>query len=122
MQYSPKLKKAMEEIKAIAKKYDVAAFVVLHTPGFSEYLNHLDTSYSCVYATEEGIRVRLKEKEVGKEKAEQLADGSFNMVTHFAEIVGKHALMYMDMQEMLQRKWNGKSFGGEETSHGQQNN
>jgi hypothetical protein len=27
----------MEEIKAVIKKHDLAAFVVLHTPGFSEY-------------------------------------------------------------------------------------
>jgi len=31
MQYSPKLKKAMEEIKAILKRDDIAGIVVLHT-------------------------------------------------------------------------------------------
>jgi hypothetical protein len=31
MQYSPKLKKAMEEIKAVLNKHDIAASVILHT-------------------------------------------------------------------------------------------
>lgn len=47
MQYSPKLKKAMEDIKKILHENDIAGFVVLHTPGFSEYLNRVDPSYSC---------------------------------------------------------------------------
>lgn len=32
MQYSPKLKVAMDEVKDVLKKYDIAGFVVLHTP------------------------------------------------------------------------------------------
>lgn len=36
MQYSPKLKVAMEEIKEILKKNDIAGFVVIHdSDGFS---------------------------------------------------------------------------------------
>lgn len=46
MQYSPKLKKAMAEIKAIADKYDIAAIVCLHTPGHGEYLLKVDPLYS----------------------------------------------------------------------------
>lgn len=41
MQYNPKLKKAADEIKLILQKYDIAANVILHTPGHSEYLYRL---------------------------------------------------------------------------------
>lgn len=123
MQYSPKLKKAMEEIKKIVKENDIAAFVVLHDEaGFSEYINAVSPSYSCAVLMEEGVRFRLKQSEVGKEKAQRLAQGTYNMVTHFADMIGKHALMYMDAQKLLKDKWGGKDGPSNETSHNQQNN
>ena len=123
MQYSPKLKKAMEEIKEVAKKYDIAAFVVLNDgDGFSEYLNAVTPSYSCASLMEGGIRFRLKSAEVGKERAKQMAEGTYNMVTHFADMISKHAIMYIDAQKFLKDKWGGEEFPGNETSHDQQNN
>jgi hypothetical protein len=80
MQYSPKLKKAMEEIKAVLNKHDIAASVILHTPGFTEYLNHVDTSYSCV--TIEGNKLRIQTKG----RSHQHKTDSVNMVSHFAEV------------------------------------
>lgn len=122
MQYSPKLKKVMEQIKDILKENDIAGFVVLHTPGHSEYLNHVQTSYSCATVTPEGVRLVLKEKEIGREKAMQLADGTFNMVTHLTNAIAANAGMYMDCHEQLKKKWNGSSYDGGHTSHDQQNN
>lgn len=49
MKPATKLKVAAEDIKEILKKYDIAASIVLHTPGHGEYLNVLNTSYSCAY-------------------------------------------------------------------------
>lgn len=122
MQYSPKLKKAMEQIKSILKENDIAGFVVLHTPGHSEYLNHVQTSYSCAAVTPEGIRLRLKEAEIGREKATFLADGTYNMITHLTEVIAENASMYINCHEQLKKKWGGSSEGGEHTSHSQQNN
>lgn len=123
MQYSPKLKKAMEEIKKIIKENDIAAFVVLHDErGFSEYLNAVSPSYSCAIVQEDGVRFRLKGSEVGKDRAKVIAEGTYNMVTHFADMIGKHALMYIDAQKLLKEKWGGEEFGSGETSHDQQNN
>ncbi len=122
MQYSPKLKKAMEQIKDILKENDIAAFVVLHTPGHSEYLNHVQTSYSCATVMPEGVRLRLVESEVGKEKAMFLADGTFNMITHLAQALAANAELYIDCHEKLKTKWNGNSKDGGHTSHEQQNN
>lgn len=123
MQYSPKLKKAMEEIKKIVKDNDIAAFIVLHDEaGFSEYLNAVSPSYSCAILMEDGLRFRLKQAEVGKEKAKQIAEGTYNMVTHFADMIGKHAMMYIDAQKLLKKQWNGEENRGGETDHAQQNN
>lgn len=124
MQYSPKLKKVMEEIKAIIKKNDIAGFVVLHDEaGFSEYVNQISPSYSCATINEEGnIRFRLKGAEVGKEKAKKIAEGTFNMVTHMADVVGRHAMFYIEAQEMLKKKWDGYELPGSDTSNSQQNN
>lgn len=60
MQYSPKLKKAAEEIKQILEKYDIGAILVLHTPGNSEYVMKIDPSYSCAFIDGEMLRVRAK--------------------------------------------------------------
>ena len=61
MQYSPKLKKAMEEIAAVIKKHDIAGVVVLHTPNYSEHKMFLQPSYSCVSEfSDNHIRVKAK--------------------------------------------------------------
>lgn len=46
MNYSPKLRKAMEEIKDVLKKHDIAGFIAIHTPGHVEYSHNLMPSYS----------------------------------------------------------------------------
>ncbi len=122
MQYSPKLKKVMEQIKDILKENDIAGFVVLHTPGHSEYLNHVTTSYSCATVLPEGVRLRLKGSEVGKEKAQQLANDTFNMITHMSRAISENAMLYIDCHEQLKKKWDGIEFDGGHTSHDQQNN
>jgi len=48
MQYDPKLKKAMEEIKAIMHDAGIGGVVILHRPGFVEYLNKIDPPYACI--------------------------------------------------------------------------
>ena len=123
MQYSPKLKKAMEDIKTILKENDITGVVVLHTPGFSEYLNHCTASYSCATVTHDGIRLRLKQSELGREKAHQIANDTYNMVVHFSKHLSEHAVFYMDAEKLLEEKLGGvKRKDGGTTSHEQQNN
>ena len=124
MQYSPKLKTAMEEIKAVLKKHDIGGFVLLHTPGFIEYINHISPSYSCAFMHEGDFRVRLKAAELpgGKVQAKQLAEDTYNMVTLMTDILAMHAACYIDFQKMLKDRWGGKEGPGNHTSHEQQNN
>ena len=62
MQFSPKLKKAMQEIKDIIRKNDIAALVILHTPGYSEFLAELSPSYSRVKIDNTAGTLRFKAK------------------------------------------------------------
>ncbi len=96
---------------------------MLHTPGYSEFLNHVTTSYSCAVVEPTGVRLKLNSKEVGVEKAEQLANDTFNLVHHFSTNLGNAALAYMQSEEILSKKLGG-TYGtdGGHSSHSQQNN
>lgn len=112
----------MAEIKKLLEENDVAAFVVLHTPGFAEYMNHVRTSYSCATIERNGIHFRLKEEEVGKEKAKEIASNTFNMVNSISRLVAMHSVMYIEADKFLADRWNGIAFLGEITGNEEQNN
>lgn len=61
----PKLKDAMEEIKAVLEKYDIGAEVILASETHLEYLHAYDPTWSCASIEKlpdgtHGIRVRAK--------------------------------------------------------------
>lgn len=60
MKYSPKLKRVIAKIKEIIKKEDLAGCVVLVEPGFSEYINVIDPSFSVAFFDNAGIRMKTK--------------------------------------------------------------
>jgi hypothetical protein len=122
MQYSPKLKVVMEEIKKILSDNDITGFVVLHTPGFSEYLNHVEASYSCAKVTDNGIEFKLSSKELGPLMTKLVAAGTYNMITHLSDVMAKYTIAYIDAHELLKKKWGGTEGPGSHTSHTQQNN
>lgn len=128
MQYSPKLKMAMEEIKAVVKKYDIAAAVILSDgTGFSEFLNKVEASWSAAFVQQtlkgEAIRFRIKSSEVGKEQAEKLANDTYRMIEHFAEMLGRNSLVYYRLLDMLKDYIEVvKTDGGSITGHTEQNN
>lgn len=106
MQYSPKLKKAMEEIKVILKNYDIAALVVLHTPGHSEYLHALSPSYSCAKFNGDELRIRAKLKEDfnGDKKAwEEKVSNTTNMLRMLAEVGMREAYQISEASEMVDK-------------------
>ena len=125
MQYSPKLKKAMEQIKAILKEHDIAAYVVLHTPGYREYLNHISPSYSCAkFEGDSAVRVRAKLEDYGgdaKIRNQKLTD-TVNMVSHFTDALSRDALNYIQLTEQLEEITSATHTPGSDTSHNTQNN
>ena len=124
MQYSPKLKLAMTEIKAILKKHDIAGSFVIHTPGHSEYLNSFETSYSCVKVDGDNIRIRAKAEDYGGSKKirdQKLKDTS-NMFHLLAEVGGFNVVGIMDISKQLDKLLDSEHFGGGHTTETTQNN
>lgn len=139
MQYSPKLKKAMEEIKSILKRNDIAGIVILHTiegeatvtkesvhvSGFTEYLFNINTSYSA--ASIENERFKLKGKSIhykSKEERDIKVAGAVNMLDHLSEWTGRLAMNVIDLSkktnEMVEKIDDDDE--GNHTTHSQQNN
>ena len=122
MQYSPKLKKAMKQIKAVLDEHDIAGSVVLHTPGFGEHFIKLDPSYSAMKIKDEALHIRVKEAEVGKKKAKQLATDTANMANILTTLTGKHAMMLIHAEETLEKNLDIQHGKGGYTSDSTQNN
>lgn len=129
MQYNPKLKKAMEEIKDILDKHDIAGAVVLHTPGHGEYLFKIDPSYSCAFIDNtpgvEGIRVRTRLQEDyngDAKKRHQAQEDTVNMFDIFANLIGRQAVYSIETMKMLETHFDIKRTGGGDTSTQVQNN
>jgi len=131
--YSPKLKAAMEEIKAILKKHDIAAFVALHTPeiiegvqgsdGAVEFLQYLTPSYSAFEIMQNPLGYRIKGNSHlhygGDKKARdrKLRD-TLNMLHMLSNTLGQQAMVLMDISEHGDRVWDAQHVGGSgPTSH-----
>jgi len=124
MQYSPKLKKAMEEIKSIIHKHDIAALVVLHTPGDSEYLNAITPSYSCMKWNGDELRIRAKLKEDfngDKKKMEEKLAATSNMLRLLSEVGGKQIMALIELSTFVDNLLGSTHNDGGHTSHTEQN-
>jgi ribonuclease HII len=122
MEYSPKLKMAMEEIKATISKYDIAAIVIIHTPGHSEYLQKIDPSYSCASFEQGGLKLVAKASELGKEKRDQLLTDTANMFKLFEINSGRIAMTMHECSSFIDSKVNADHGGIGHSSQEQQNN
>lgn len=122
MQYSPKLKKAAKEIQSIIDKYDIAAIVVLHTPGHSEYLMKIDPSYSCAKIMPGGAGLRVTTKGLPRSKKERVAADTSNMMHLLAETTGMLAMNIIEASKVVDRVTGSDHFGPGHTSREQQDN
>lgn len=124
MQYSPKLKKAADEIKLILNKYDIAANVILHTPGHSEYLLHIIPSYSCAWLENGMVRFRARKSDYNGNtmvRDQKIAD-TLNMLRLLADTAGRNALALLTVSDQFDEKIGADHEDGDETSHITQNN
>jgi len=129
MQYSPKLKKAMEQIKAILDEHDIAGAIVLHTPGYGEHLLKIDPSYSCAFIDNSpgvnGIRVRARlQEDFGGDAAKRnkAQEDTVNMFDIFCNTIGPQALACIETMKMLEKHFEITRTGNGGTSHNVQNN
>ena len=125
MEYHPKLKKAIAEIKDILDKYDIAGVVVIHTPGHSEYLTKINPSYSCGTLIEgKGLHMKAKLADFNgdKEAMHNTVQDTVNMIHHLAEVTGLKGYEFIQIKEQVDEYFNPKYTDGGHTSHTQQNN
>ena len=129
MQYSPKLKKAIAQIKDILDEHDIAGAVVLHTPGHGEHLFKIDPSYSCAFIDNSpgvhGIRVRtrLQEDYSGDaRKRHQAQEDTVNMFDIMSHLVGTQAMYCIETMKMLEKNFDITRSGTGGTSSDVQNN
>ncbi|WP_293916570.1 MULTISPECIES: hypothetical protein [unclassified Sphingobacterium] len=123
MQYSPKLKKAMQEIRDILSREDIAGFVVIHEPGFSEYLLKIDPTYSTAKIRDGKIelKAKLEHFENSIERNRKVAD-TINMFHCINRCMGQTMIPLLDLEEDLNKKFNPNHFGGSHTDNSTQNN
>lgn len=95
--YSSKLKEAMARINVILKEGEIAGYIVLHEPGFSEYLLAIEPSWSVLSVIgEEGIRLRSKLEDYGGDKDRQRREieATTNLLRHLADLLPMHAQVF----------------------------
>lgn len=91
--YSHKLKAVMAEIVSILERHDIAGIIMLHEPGFSEFLTRVDPSWSIARLEETpqglGLRLRSKLEEYGgdRERQQREAEATVNMLVHFVDVL-----------------------------------
>lgn len=124
MQYSPKLKKAAEEIKEILKRYDIAGVVALHTPGFGEYIMDLSPSYSAVTPVLHGYRLRAVASDYNGDtvKRDQMITDTANMLNLLAEMLGLTFSNVDEMSIQVDKITEADHTKGGHSSHTEQNN
>lgn len=87
--YDPKLKEAAAEIKAILKKHDIGGYVTLMSETHAEFVMEITPTWSCAYweDRDEGmLRFKAKTKELGKEKAQKLVEGTCHMIFQMRDL------------------------------------
>lgn len=114
----------MEEIKAIVKKHDIGAMVVLHTPGHSEYYMNISPSYSCAKQEGDTVRIKAKLKDFnGDKKAWEIkVTDTSNLLTHLGETGARTAMSILNVSKQLDQVIDAEHFGGGHSSHTEQNN
>ena len=114
----------MEEVKAIIAKYDIAAVVILHEPNFVEYLTCIAPSYSCASFIENGIRVRAKKEDFGGDVAvrNQKLKDTANMLHNLSVVGMEKTLELSEVSTQVDELLGAEYYGGDQSSHVQQNN
>lgn len=125
MDFSPKLKMAMEEIKLILEKNDIAGAIILHTPGFGEHFIKCDPSYSCAkferdpQTGEKAIRIRAKLSDFNgdKKRHHRKLEDTVNMLSIITDLSSIHTINFLDLMDTLKETIDFKDTPGNHTDH-----
>jgi len=120
LNYSPHLKEAMARIKAIVQECDIAAHVVLHEPGFSEYLMEIEPSWSVLRIEKYGIGIRSRlQEDFGGDATAQLHanESSVNLVRHFADLLARDVTLFERLYDIILEHWDVQHTDSKFTPH-----
>ena len=109
----------MDQIISILKENDLAGVVVLHTPGYSEYLLKIDPAYSCARLMPDGSGIRLKTTglAISNKKKKQMLTDTSNMLHHLSNVSGEVAMSLFEVSKIIDQKLDSRHEGGGHTSH-----
>ncbi|MBS1684746.1 MAG: hypothetical protein JSS76_08330 [Bacteroidetes bacterium] len=126
MQYSPKLKVAIAQIQEILKEHNVAGMIVLHTPGFCEYLNFIEPDYSCASWDHIGgglkLKAKLKHFDGDAQRRNQRVADTLNMLRSLSVVGMQQGLNIAEISAWADKTYGADHNEGDHTSHIEQNN
>jgi len=112
--YSPKLRKAIDEIKGVLDKYDIAGLIVLHEPNHGEFLLNINPSYSCISFQADGLRINTKPFESTESKNEAVKN-TCNMTSSLFEMAFKQVQNLKLIDDLVTEKFEAKHTKGKFT-------
>lgn len=104
----PKLKAAAEEIKAVLKKYDIAAMITLQSEADLEFVREISPTWSCAKIKElpdgHAIRIKAHHSEFkNKEHQKACVEATVGMVFGFMNQADRDAQDMAKLAAMLGR-------------------
>jgi hypothetical protein len=105
MQYSPKLKRVMSDIKKMLDENDIAGIVVLSEYGFGEFLVKVNTQDSIANIQNNELRLKtsLKNCDGNKQLLEKKIIYTANMLSILSDITARIALTLIEASEKLDK-------------------
>ena len=113
LDFSPKLKNAMEEIKQVLKKHDIGGLIILHTPGYGEHYIKLSPSYSALELTRKGVIMRAKGK------SQETIENSLNLLKIIIDLGLFQIYPLMGMSKKMDEYYSAEYDKGKHTGHDQ---
>lgn len=110
----PKLKEAMAEIKGVLQKHNIAGYISIVSETHSEFLLHVTPTWSAFKWEDDILRFRVKEKEVGKQKAKALSELSCHIIYQIRDLCAQGFIFAENMTQLIetQLEVEHKSFDG----------
>lgn len=71
-----RIKPAVDEIKAVLEKHDMAAVVFIASPTHVEFLYRLEASWTCIRLEPAGLRIRANSKDPAQVEALRVSCGT----------------------------------------------
>lgn len=115
--YDSKLKEAMAEIRAICRKHDIASYITLVSKTHSEFGLEITPTWSAAYwedKNEGKLRFRVKQAEVGKEKAKESIELTCHMIYQIRDLCVQGFQFSENMTKLIEEQVavEHKSFSG----------